>query len=97
MAMLWNIGLRKKEKLKDSLICNQNFCSYPDRVDILKTLASKDALHYSELKSLAGYKGREHHGLFVEIMLKVMRQSLVSLNKSDRTYSITKLGKSVLK
>ena len=75
----------------------QNLKPYPYRIDVLKTLASKGALSYSELKSLAGYKGREHHGLFAEIMLKVMRQSLVSLNKHDRTYSITKLGKSVSK
>ena len=74
-----------------------NLNSYPDRIDILKTLTSKDALKYPELKSLAGYVSRKHGSMFVEHMRKLLRQSLISLNKHERTYSITNLGKSVLK
>ena len=74
-----------------------NLNSYPDRIDILKTLTSKDDLKYSELKSFTGYISRKHGSMFVEHMRKLLRQSLISLNKHERTYSITNLGKSVLK
>ena len=74
-----------------------NLSSYPDRINILKTLTSKDALKYSELKSLAGYESRKHSLMFCEHLIKLLRQSLVSLNRHKRTYSITNLGKSVLK
>ena len=67
-----------------------------NKIDILKTLASKGALKYPALKALTGFT-REDRGLFVEYTLQLLRQSKISLNKSDRTYSITKLGKSVLK
>ena len=75
----------------------KNLSSYPDRIDILKILVSKDGLHYSELKSLAGYKSRKHILMFTEHLIRLLRQSLVSLNKSDRSYSITNLGNSVSK
>ncbi len=59
-----------------------------NKINILKTLASKGSLNYSELKSLAGYKSRKHRGIFLEHMLQLLRKSKIALNKSDRTYSI---------
>jgi len=70
-----------------------NLSSYPNRIDILKTLTSKDALKYSELKSLAGYRSRKNGSMFVEHLIKLLRQSLISLNKHERTYSVTILGR----
>jgi len=46
-----------------------NLSSYPDRINILKTLTSKDALKYSELKSLAGYESRKHSLMFCDTFL----------------------------
>jgi len=71
--------------------------SYPDRINILNTLTSKNDLKLSELKSLAGYNSRKHILMYVEHLRKLLRQSLISLNKHERTYSITNHGKSVVK
>ncbi len=68
----------------------------PNRIDILRILKSKGPLTYSELKSLAGFKSKKESGKFAYHLRKLLRQSLVALNKSERRYTITNLGKLVL-
>ena len=67
----------------------------PNRIDILRILNSKGPLTYSELKSLAGFKSKKESGKFAYHLRKLLRQSLVALNKSERRYTITNLGKLV--
>ena len=68
----------------------------PNRIDILRILNSKGPLTYSELKSLAGFKSKKESGKFAYHLRKLLRQSLVALNKSERRYTITNLRKLVL-
>lgn len=68
----------------------------PNRIDILRILYAKGPLTYSELKSLAGFKSKKESGKFAYHLRKLLRQSLVSLNKAERRYTITNLGKLVL-
>ena len=68
----------------------------PNRIDILRILNCKGPLTYSELKSLAGFKSKKESGKFAYHLRKLLRQSLVALNKSERRYTITNLGKLVL-
>ena len=68
----------------------------PNRIDILRILNSKGRLTYSELKSLAGFKSKKESGKFAYHLRKLLRQSLVALNKGERRYTITNLGKLVL-
>lgn len=68
----------------------------PNRIDILRILNSKGPLTYSELKSLAGFKSKKESGKFAYHLRKLLHQSLVSLNRSERRYTITNLGKLVL-
>ncbi|ABK78382.1 oxygen-sensitive ribonucleoside-triphosphate reductase [Cenarchaeum symbiosum A] len=68
----------------------------PNRIDILRILNSKGPLTYSELKSLAGFRSKKESGKFAYHLRKLLRQSLVALNKSERRYTITNLGKLVL-
>ncbi len=59
----------------------------PNRIDILRILNSKGPLTYSELKSLAGFKSKKESGKFAYHLRKLLRQSLVALNKSDQKLS----------
>lgn len=68
----------------------------PNRIDILRILNSKGPLTYSELKSMAGFKSKKESGKFAYHLRKLLRQALVSLNKTERRYTITNLGKLVL-
>lgn len=68
----------------------------PNRIDILRILNSKGPLTYSELKAHAGFKSKKESGKFAYHLRKLLRQSLVALNKSERRYTITNLGKLVL-
>src|SRR5918911_4027087 len=68
----------------------------PNRIDILRILNSKGPLTYSELKSLAGFKSKKESGKFAYHLRKLLRQLLVALNKAERRYTITNLGKLVL-
>ena len=56
----------------------------PNRIDILRILNSKGPLTYSELKSLAGFKSKKESGKFAYHLRKLLRQSLVALNKSEQ-------------
>jgi len=68
----------------------------PNRIDVLRIMNTKGPLTYSELKSLAGFKSKKESGKFAYHLRKLLRQSLVALNKSERRYTITNLGKLVL-
>ncbi|HXG07950.1 MAG TPA: anaerobic ribonucleoside-triphosphate reductase, partial [Nitrososphaera sp.] len=68
----------------------------PNRIDILRILNTKGPLTYSELKALAGFKSKKESGKFAYHLRKLLRQLLVSLNKAERRYTITNLGKLVL-
>lgn len=67
-----------------------------NRIDILKILNSKGALTYSELKEYAGFKSKKESGKFAYHLRKLTRQSLISLNKGEKKYAITNIGKMVL-
>ena len=68
----------------------------PNRIDILRILNSKGPVTYSELKFSAGFRSKKESGKFAYHLRKLLRQSLVSLNKSERRYTITNIGKLVL-
>ncbi len=68
----------------------------PNRIDILRILNSKGPLTYSELKSHAGFRSKKESGKFAYHLRKLLKQSLVALNKSEKKYTITNLGKLVL-
>jgi DNA-binding transcriptional ArsR family regulator len=68
----------------------------PNRIDILRILNAKGPLTYSELKALAGFKSKKESGKFAYHLRKLLRQLLVALNRTERRYTITNLGKLVL-
>ena len=68
----------------------------PKRIDILRILNSKGLLTYPELKSFSGFESKKESGKFAYHLRRLLRQSLVALNKSERRYKITNLGKLVL-
>ncbi|CAI9831800.1 Regulatory protein ArsR [Nitrosopumilaceae archaeon] len=68
----------------------------PNRIEILRILNSKGPLTYSELKSLAGFKSKKESGKFAYHLRKLLKQQLVSLNRAEKRYTITNLGKLVL-
>jgi len=67
-----------------------------NRLEIIRILNSKGPLSYSELKSLSGFKSKKESGKFAYHLRKLVRQMLVSLNKSERKYSVTSLGRLIL-
>jgi len=68
----------------------------PNRLEVLRILNSKGPLSYSDLKTLAGFKSKKESGKFAYHLRKLVRQTLVSLNRNDRKYSISSLGRLVL-
>lgn len=68
----------------------------PNRLDILRILNSKGPLSYSELKTLAGFKSKKESGKFAYHLRKLVKQSLISLNRAERKYTVTSLGRLVL-
>lgn len=68
----------------------------PNRLEILRILNSKGPLTYSELKTLAGFKSKKESGKFAYHLRKLVRQMLVVLNRSERRYTVTSLGRLVL-
>ena len=70
--------------------------SNPKRIDILRILNARGSATYSELKDIAGFTSKKDSGRFAYHLRKLLGQSLTSLNKSERRYSITNLGKLVL-
>ncbi len=68
----------------------------PNRLDILRILNSKGPLSYSELKTLAGFKSKKESGKFAYHLRKLVKQTLISLNRAERKYTVTSLGRLVL-
>jgi anaerobic ribonucleoside-triphosphate reductase len=67
-----------------------------NRLEILRILNAKGPLSYSELKTLAGFKSKKESGKFAYHLRKLVRQMLVFLNRSERKYTVTNLGRLVL-
>ena len=67
-----------------------------NRLDILRILNSKGPLSYSELKTLAGFKSKKESGKFAYHLRKLVKQMLVTLNRSERMYNVTNLGRLIL-
>jgi anaerobic ribonucleoside-triphosphate reductase len=68
----------------------------PNRLDILRILNSKGPLSYSELKTLAGFKSKKESGKFAYHLRKLVKQTLIALNRAERKYTVTGLGRLVL-
>jgi ribonucleoside-triphosphate reductase len=68
----------------------------PQRLEILKILNVKGPLTYSALKSLAGFKSKKESGKFAYHLRKLVRQLLIQLNRQERKYTATNLGRLVL-
>ncbi len=68
----------------------------PNRLEILRILNTKGPLSYSELKTLAGFKSKKESGKFAYHLRKLVRQMLVTLNRAERRYIVTNLGRLIL-
>src|SRR5438034_11754614 len=68
----------------------------PNRIDILRILNIKGPLTYSALKTLAGFKSKKESGKFAYHLRKLVRQLLIQLNRQERKYTVTNLGRLVL-
>ena len=68
----------------------------PNRLEVLRILNAKGSLSYSDLKTLAGFKSKKESGKFAYHLRKLVKQTLVSLNRSERKYAISSLGRLVL-
>ena len=68
----------------------------PSRIDILRILHTRGMMSYSDLKTLAGFRSKRESGKFAYHLRKLSRQSLVALNRSEKRYALTNLGKLVL-
>jgi anaerobic ribonucleoside-triphosphate reductase len=67
-----------------------------NRLEILRILNTKGPLSYSELKTLAGFKSKKESGKFAYHLRKLVRQMLINLNRQERKYTVTSLGRLVL-
>ena len=96
----FDIGFDKAEDLKldgdGRLRMIASTISDPTQIDILRILYSKGALTYSDLKSLAGFTPFSSSRKFTDHLKKLLRKSLVALNKSKRRYTNTNLGNLIL-
>ncbi len=68
----------------------------PQRLEILRILNIKGPLTYSALKTLAGFKSKKESGKFAYHLRKLVRQLLIQLNRQERKYTVTNLGRLVL-
>ncbi|MBI2184687.1 MAG: helix-turn-helix domain-containing protein [Thaumarchaeota archaeon] len=68
----------------------------PNRLEILRILNTRGPLSYSDLKMMAGFKSKKESGKFAYHLRKLVRVALVSLNRSERKYIVTNLGRLVL-
>jgi len=68
----------------------------PNRLEILRILNTKGPLSYSELKTYAGFKSKKESGKFAYHLRKLVKQMLVSLNRAERKYQVTNLGRLIL-
>ncbi len=75
---------------------NNSLNSDLNKVNILRILNSKGELRYDELRNQSGFTTRRGDGIFAYQLRKLLRQSLIAQDKSEKEYGITKLGKLVL-
>ena len=68
----------------------------PNRLEILRIINTQGPLSYSELKTLAGFKSKKESGKFAYHLRKLVRQLLITLNRQERKYTITNLGRLIL-
>jgi ribonucleoside-triphosphate reductase (formate) len=68
----------------------------PQRLEILHILNIKGPLTYSALKTLAGFKSKKESGKFAYHLRKLVKQLLIQLNRQERKYTVTNLGRLVL-
>lgn len=80
----------KRVKMIFSVMAN------PNRIDILRILNSKGSLTYSDLKAQVGFKSKKESGKFAYHLRKLLKHSLVALNRAERKYVITNKGKLIL-
>ena len=68
----------------------------PNRIDILRILNARGMMTYSDIKAHAGFRSKKESGKFAYHLRKLSRQSLIALNRTDKRYALTNLGKLVL-
>ena len=68
----------------------------PQRLEILRILNIKGPLTYSALKTLAGFMSKKESGKFAYHLRKLVKQLLIQLNRQERKYTVTNLGRLVL-
>ncbi|MCP8309105.1 MAG: helix-turn-helix domain-containing protein [archaeon] len=68
----------------------------PNRLEVLRILNAKGPLSYSDLKTLAGFKSKKESGKFAYHLRKLAKQALVSLDRGERKYAISSLGRLLL-
>ncbi|MGC9208964.1 MAG: DUF7347 domain-containing protein [Nitrososphaeria archaeon] len=66
------------------------------RLEILKILAAKGGMTYTELKEASGFTPKRESGKFAYHLKKLVQQNLVIQNKQERKYMIAPLGRLVL-
>ena len=66
------------------------------RLEILKILAAKGDMSYTELKEASGFTPKRESGKFAYHLKKLVQQNLVIQNKQERKYQIAPLGRLVL-
>jgi len=66
------------------------------RLEILKILAAKGGMTYTELKEASGFTPKRESGKFAYHLKKLVQQNLVVQNKQERKYMIAPLGRLVL-
>ena len=68
----------------------------PYRLELLRILNSRGPLAYSDLKTYAGFHSKKESGKFAYHLRKLGKQSLIMMNKSEKRYIITNIGKLVI-
>ena len=67
-----------------------------NRLEVLRILHTQGPLSYSELKTLAGFRSKKESGKFAYHLRKLLKQMLITLNRSERKYSVSGLGRLIL-
>jgi len=68
----------------------------PSRLEILRILAAKGSMSYSELKEQSGFRPKKESGKFAYHLKKLVQQSLITQNRSEKRYILSPLGRLVL-
>lgn len=68
----------------------------PYRIQMLRVLNSKGPLSYSDLKTHAGFHSKRESGKFAYHLRDLSQQSLIYVNRTEKRYMITNIGKVVI-